>query len=117
MPISHDQFEGLSEEGTIVEPGTNAHRVLEFLLEHGDQAFKQGEIAAETDVPRGSMSVVLRRLEERGLVSHKREWWTVAADDRIAAYEGMLLGTEAVADREPEIDVEAWKEQAVDPRE
>jgi hypothetical protein len=117
MPVNRDQFEELSEEEEVVEEGTNAHRVLEFLLERSDEAFKQGEIAAETEIPRGSISVVLKRLEERGLVGHKRQWWAIAADDRIAAYEGMLSSTRAVADREPDIDVESWKEHAVDPRE
>ena len=117
MPISRDQFGELPDDERIIEPGTNAHRVMEFLLERSDEAFKQGEIAAETDVPRGSISVVLKQLADHSLVTHKRHWWAVAADDRIAAYERALLSTEAIADREPEIDVEAWKEHAVDPRE
>jgi transcription initiation factor IIE alpha subunit len=115
-PINRDQFKGLFEGAAIVEEGTNAHRVPTFLLERSDEAFKQGEIATETGVPRGSIRIVLRRLEERGLVEHERQWWAVAADDRITAYEGMISSSRAVADREPDIDVEAWKEHAVDPR-
>lgn len=81
MPISRDQFDGLEEDGPVIEPGTNAHRVLGFPIDHPDEAFEQGEIAAETGVPRGSISVVLKRLEERGLVEHKQQWWALGADD------------------------------------
>lgn len=44
---------------------TNAERVLVFLDEHDDQAFTPKEIREATGVPRGSIGVVLSRLEDR----------------------------------------------------
>lgn len=113
MPIDVDQFESLENTGPPVEPGTNAHRVLTFLVERDDQAFKQGEIAEATGVKRGSISVVLARLEERGLVRHRGEYWTAAEDDRVGSYVAMAHSM-AVARNEPVIDKSEWDEYAAE---
>lgn len=113
MPISADQFDTL--EGTpTFEEGTNAHEVLSFLIEHRDQAFKQGEIAEATDIPTGSISVVLSRLEDLGVVEHKKQYWRAAPDDRIASLEAMLISQQTIADRSDEtFDKEAWLEHVL----
>jgi len=114
MPIDVEQFDAIDEPGGVIERGTNAHKVLTFLLEHDELAFKQGEIAEETGVNTGSISVVLARLEERGLVRHRGQYWTVADDDRVGQYVAMRHSM-SVADRtEPAIDKDEWDEYAAE---
>jgi hypothetical protein len=76
MPISGDRFEDIDDEGPT--PGTNAHAILSFLASNPEQAFTQSEIAAATDVTRGSVGPTLVRLRERGRVDHRGTYWRVA---------------------------------------
>jgi hypothetical protein len=55
-------------------------------------------------------------LEERQLVRHKKPYWAIGEDDRLAAYGGMLSSMEAIEDRHPPEDEDEWVENAVDPR-
>lgn len=116
MPINADQFDRLDEDTPTFEEGTNPHTVLSFLVAHRDQAFKQGEIAEATGIPTGSISVVLSRLEDLGVVEHKQQYWRAAPDDRIASLEAMLLTQETVADRygDETFDKDEWLEHAPD---
>lgn len=107
MPVQFDEFDSTDEEWTIRE-GSNAHRILSFLLAEPEKGFTPSEIAEATGMPEGSVGPTLQRLAERDLVRHKRPYWSAARDDRIAAYEAMLASMEALAD-----DAEGWDE--VDP--
>jgi hypothetical protein len=82
MPIDVEVFEEAPEAElrTAGSGPTNAERVLAFLGEHDEQAFTPKEIRGATDVPRGSIGVVLSRLEDRGLVRHRGEYWAIAPD-------------------------------------
>ena len=62
---------------------------MRFLAAHPDKAFTQSEIRDATGVKAGSISVVLSRLEERGLVRHKGTYWALGDDDEAAAYTSM----------------------------
>jgi len=86
MPISVDRFDEEPEELLDLQEGTQPYQILSFLAEHDEQAFAQSEIAEETGISRGSVGAVLSRLEDRGLVRHKGRYWTIATDDRLAAY-------------------------------
>jgi predicted transcriptional regulator of viral defense system len=86
MPISSDRFDDHPEDLLELDAGTQPHTVLLFLADNDDKAFTQTEIHEATSVPRGSVGVVLSRLEDRGLVRHRGRYWTVAEDDRLAAY-------------------------------
>lgn len=86
MPISIDRFEDESGASLDIAEGTQPYTVLTFLAANDDQAFTQTEIHDATDIPRGSVGVVLSRLEERGLVRHRGRYWAIAADDRLASY-------------------------------
>ncbi|MEM4782154.1 MAG: MarR family transcriptional regulator [Halalkalicoccus sp.] len=79
MSIDIERFEE-GDPDSWDEP-TNAQRVLGFLAEHDDRAWKQSEIADRTGVKRGSIGAVLARLHERGLVRHRGEYWAIT-DDR-----------------------------------
>lgn len=116
MPITGDRFDELDEDIPTFEEGTNAYRVLKFLIQNRDKAFKQGEIAEQTEVKTGSIGVVLSRLHDHDLVEHKGEYWKIAEDDRLGAYEGMLLSMRTSAD-EGEYDTDEWDRVAAGERE
>jgi predicted transcriptional regulator of viral defense system len=86
MPINIDRFEDEPEDILDITEGTQPHTVLTFLAANDDQAFTQTEIHEATDIPQGSVGVVLSRLEERGLVRHRGRYWAIAADERLASY-------------------------------
>lgn len=73
MPISIDEFECHNPN----RRETNAERVVRFLVENRDKAYKAIEIAEAADVDRNSIHPVLSRLEERGLVRHREPYWAV----------------------------------------
>ncbi|MFB6140182.1 MAG: MarR family transcriptional regulator [Halosimplex sp.] len=79
MPISIREFES-TPEPDLRPPSAgveNAARVRAFLADRPDRAFTPVEIRRETGVPRGSVGVVLSRLEDRGAVRHRGEYWAV----------------------------------------
>ena len=69
MAIDIETFENTLEEG--LRETSNPERVLRFLVDNDDTAFKTGEIAKEADINENSISTVLGRLEARDLVRHK----------------------------------------------
>lgn len=73
MPISIDDFE--SHDST--ERRTNAERVLRFLAQNRDKAYRAIEIADATAVDENSIHPVLNRLEERELVRHREPYWAI----------------------------------------
>lgn len=85
MPIDVDRFETTPEaELTAGGDGpTNAEQILSFLASNEGRAFTPGEIREATGIPRGSVGVVLSRLEERGLVRHRGEYWAVGETDAV----------------------------------
>ena len=86
MPINIDRFEDEPEDILDIKEGTQPHAILTFLMGNDDQAFTQTEIHEATDIPRGSVGVVLSRLEERGLVRHRGRYWAISEDERLASY-------------------------------
>lgn len=80
MPIDIDRFEGTHPEKLRSDGPTNAESVLKFLAANPEQAFTPKEIHESTDVARGSVGVVLSRLEKRELVRHRGEYWALADD-------------------------------------
>lgn len=80
MPISIDRFD---EYDSLERRETNGERVIRFLVENRDKAFKASEIAAETDVNQNSIQPVLIRLREKELVRHKEPYWTLGEFERV----------------------------------
>ncbi|WP_254542955.1 MarR family transcriptional regulator [Halomarina pelagica] len=113
MPVRFDDYEEQADElnWTPTEE-SNPHKILTFLLGHPDVGFTPSEIAEATGIPKGSVGPTLQRLHERGLVRHKEPYWAIGEDDRIAAYQGMLLSMEALRDRYGD---DGWSD--VDPEE
>jgi predicted transcriptional regulator of viral defense system len=114
VPIDIDTFESSSAERLESSGETNADRVMRFLASHPEKAFTQSEIREATGVKRGSISVVLSRLEDRGLVRHKGNYWALGEDDDVAAYAGVVESTRAANDRFGEEEMDEWLEHAVD---
>lgn len=114
MPIDIETFESSPEDRLQQSGETNADRVMRFLATHPDQAFTQSEIREATGVKAGSISVVLSRLEDRGLVRHKGNYWALGEADVVAAYTSMVESTRASNNRFGEENMEEWLEHAVD---
>lgn len=91
MPVDFEAHS--ADEGRIdLTEGTNAYRLLSFLLEHPGVGFTPGELHERTGVARGSINPTLSRLERAGLVRHKGSYWAAAEDDRLAAASAAVLG-------------------------
>ena len=77
MPIDIESFEKDSEDELRSGGRTNSEEILSFLASNPEKAYTPREIHEKTSVARGSVGVVLSRLEERGLVRHKGEYWAI----------------------------------------
>ena len=86
MPINIDRFEDEPTDALDIKEETQPHTILTFLATNDEQAFTQTEIHEATEITRGSVGVVLSRLEERGLVRHRGRYWAIAEDERLASY-------------------------------
>lgn len=95
MPINIDRFEDEAEDILDFKEGTQPHTILRFLAANDEQAFTQTEIHEATDIPRGSVGVVLSRLEQRGLVRHRGRYWAIGEDERLASYAAQQAASSA----------------------
>lgn len=95
MPIRIDRFESGPNDALDLKAGTQPHIVLTFLATNNEQAFTQTEIHEATDIPRGSVGVVLSRLEDRELVRHRGRYWTIGDDERLASYAAQQAASSA----------------------
>jgi len=114
MPIDIETFESAPEDQLEQDGVTNAERVLRFLATHPDQAFTQSEISDATGVKRGSISVVLSRLADRGLVRHRGVYWALGDADAVASYLGVRESTRMANNRFGEEDIAEWLPYAVE---
>ena len=119
MPVNFDEYRDHSEASTElpIDPDSNAFAILAFLAEHPELGFKPSEIHEQVDVPKGSLNPTLARLEERDLVEHEAPYWSVAADDRVAAMGGSMQSMQAFEAHHGDDDFSGWHESDVDPRE
>jgi len=108
VPIDIDRFEQDPETSLRGDGPTNAERILAFLAENDDAAFTPGEVHEATDVARGSVGVVLSRLEDRGLVRHRGEYWAVADVEGLDVTLDSMATARAVTDRFGPEDPEKW---------
>jgi predicted ArsR family transcriptional regulator len=59
----------------------DTERIVQFLDEHDDRAWKAATIAERLGLEPDAVSAILSRLKDRGLVRHKRPYWAIT-DDR-----------------------------------
>ena len=119
MPVDFDDYRTAREDASDlpIDPDSNAYRILSFLAEHPDLGFKPSEIRTHVDVPKGSLSPTLARLEERGLVDHEAPYWSVGDDDRLAAIAGTMHSMRAFEEEHGRDGFEGWHATDIDPRE
>ncbi|MFB6178454.1 MAG: MarR family transcriptional regulator [Halorientalis sp.] len=108
MPIDIDRFEEGSVEDLRASGRTNAEEILTFLAASPEQAFTPKEIHDGTDILRGSVGVVLSRLEDRGLVRHRGEYWAIADVEDIGTTLSALSTARAMSDRFGPEDPAEW---------
>lgn len=119
MPIPTDEFRtiGPEEPSLDLSADTTQGRIYRFLLSHADRAFRQREIAAGADVPRGSLGPTLGRLESAGLLEHRGHYWAVSdSGHSVAAAAAQAMEAADAADGGfPTDAAERWMETATDP--
>ncbi|MCU4741236.1 MarR family transcriptional regulator [Halobacteria archaeon AArc-m2/3/4] len=94
MPVDFESYYPTD----LPDENTNGRRILEFLATHPDTGYRAGELAAELDIPRGSVGTTLSRLESRGLVRHKGEYWAINPE-AYDAHTASLIGLQTVAEQ------------------
>lgn len=109
MPIEFENYHPTD----LPDEDTNGRRILKLLATNPELGFRPSEIAEEIDIPRGSVGTTLRRLEQRGFVRHKGEYWAINAE-AYDAHTASEIGLHTVAtqfegdyyDRNPDWDAE-----------
>ena len=110
MPIDIERFESDPEEELKPQGTTNAEVILSLLASSPDQAYTPKEIHDATDVARGSVGVVLSRLESRGLVRHRGEYWAVATGEDVEQTLNSMRTANTVTDRFGPENPDEWGE-------
>ena len=103
-----DQTVRARDGGRPPRERTNAEKLLSFLAAHDEQAFTPEELHEATDVARGSVDVILSRLEDRGLVRHRGEYWAIAEDADIETTLTSLATSRTATDRFGAEDPDEW---------
>ena len=99
MPIDIERFESDPEDELKPQGATNAEVILSFLASTPEQAYTPKEIHEATDVARGSVGVVLSRLESRALVRHRGDYWAVATGEDVEQTLNSMRTANTVTDR------------------
>ena len=76
--IDIDEFENADADDFAERNDTE--RIVRFLDEHDDRAWKAATIAERLDLKTDAVSAILSRLKDRGLVRHKRPYWAITDD-------------------------------------
>lgn len=80
--IDIEEFENADE----FEERNDTERIVRFLDENDDRAWKAATIAEQLGLDADAVSSILSRLKERELVRHKRPYWAITDDeDRLRA--------------------------------
>jgi Mn-dependent DtxR family transcriptional regulator len=77
--IDIEEFENADADD--FEERTDTERIVLFLDEHDDRAWKAATIAERLGLETDAVSAILSRLKERGLVRHKRPYWAITDDE------------------------------------
>lgn len=108
MPIDIERFEDGTDEYLRARGQTNAEEILSFLATSPDNAYTPKEIHQETEVARGSVGVVLSRLEDRGLVRHRGEYWAIAEAQDVEKTLSAMATARAATERLGPEDPDEW---------
>ena len=94
MPVDFESY----QPNDLPAENTNGRRILTFLAESPELGFRPSELVDELDIPRGSVGTTLRRLEQRGLVRHKGEYWAINGE-AFDAHTASEIGLHTVAEQ------------------
>jgi hypothetical protein len=108
VPIDIDRFEEGSNRDLRADGRTNAETILSFLAGSPEKAYTPKEIHGATGVARGSVGVVLSRLEDRELVRHRGEYWAVGDAEDVETTLTALAGSRALSERLGPEDPGEW---------
>lgn len=108
VPIGIDRFEEDDEAELRAGGHTNGELVLAFLSANSGRAFTPKEVHEEMEIARGSVGVVLSRLEDRGLLRHRGEYWAIAPDADVDTTLSSLATARSTTDRFGPEDPEEW---------
>src|SRR6056297_1952806 len=108
MPIDIERFESDPEDELKPQGATNAEVILSFLASSPEQAYTPKEIHEATDVARGSVGVVLSRLEDQELVRHRGEYWAISEMEDIETTLSAMATARAATERLGEEDPTEW---------
>ncbi|NHX37601.1 MULTISPECIES: MarR family transcriptional regulator [Halolamina] len=96
--IDIDEFE--DADADEFEERNDTERIVLFLDEHDDRAWKAATIAERLSLETDAVSAILSRLKERGLVRHKRPYWAITDDEeRLQSAYRLHRHHEAAADQ------------------
>jgi len=76
--IDIDEFEDADSDE--FEERNDTERIVLFLDEHDDRAWKAATIAERLGLETDAVSAILSRLKGRRLVRHKRPYWAITDD-------------------------------------
>lgn len=76
--IDIDEFENADENA--FEMQNNTERIVRFLAENDDCAWKAATIGEQLRLETDVVSAILSRLKQQGLVRHKRPYWAITDD-------------------------------------
>jgi Mn-dependent DtxR family transcriptional regulator len=76
--IDIEEFE--NADADEFEEWTDTERIVLFLDDHDDRAWKAATVAERLGLDTDAVSAILSRLKERGLVRHKRPYWAITDD-------------------------------------
>jgi predicted ArsR family transcriptional regulator len=76
--IDIDEFENADPDE--FEERNDTERIVLFLDKNDDRAWKAATIAEQLGLDTDAVSAILSRLNERGLVRHKRPYWAITDD-------------------------------------
>ena len=77
--IDIDEFE--NADADEFEERNDTERIVLFLDNHDDRAWKAATIAEQLGLDTDAVSATLSRLKQRGLVRHKRPYWAITDDE------------------------------------
>lgn len=77
--IDIEEFE--NTDVADLDDRTDTERIVGFLDDHDDRAWKASTIATKLDLETDAVSAILSRLKDRQLVRHKRPYWAITDDD------------------------------------
>ncbi|QSG13484.1 Transcriptional regulator, contains HTH domain (plasmid) [Halapricum desulfuricans] len=77
--IDIEEFE--NADADEFEERNDTQRIVLFLDEHDDRAWKAATIAERLGLETDAVSAILSRLKERELVRHKRPYWAITDNE------------------------------------